>query len=244
MKLREDFLVQSVDYTISAGTTYRLPNRLVGNKLRDLKLYNNSNYSDLNRLFEEDRQYKRTGYYLTGNKIELSEDITTGTLRLNYYLTPNSLVLTTSCAIISSIDSTTQVTVTALPSSIAVNSVVDFVQDAAPNDLLAFNQTVTGVAGTSLTFASLPTGLAVGDYVCIAGQSCVPLVPEELVSVLMQATLVSCLSSKKDKAVEFESKKLADMIAAMLDLLTPRSESNDVKMRGQGLLSYITRRNR
>jgi hypothetical protein len=242
MKLHEDFLVQNKDYTIAANTTYRLPARIVGNKIRDLKLYTNSAYTDLNRLFEEDRSTKRTGYYLMGNKIELSEDITTGTLRLNYFLTPSSLVLSTSCAVIASIDSTTQITVSSLPSAITTGSSVDFMQDSAPNDLLAYDQTVSNVSGTTLTFASLPDDLAVGDYVCVAGQTCIPGMPEEFVSLLMQATLVSCLSSKKDKSVEFEKKKLEEMTEALLDLLTPRSESNDIRIRGQGMLTYIHRR--
>lgn len=242
MKLHEDFLVQNKDYTIAANTTYRLPARIVGNKMRDLKLYSNGSYTDLNRIFEEDRSSKRTGYYLTGNKIELSEDITTGTLRLNYFLTPSSLVLSTSCAVVASIDSTTQVTVSALPSTIYTGSSVDFVQANSPNDLLAYDQTVVGVSGTSVTFSSLPDDLAVGDYLCVAGQTCVPGMPEEFVSLLIQATLVSCLSSKKDKSVEFEKKKLGEMSDALLDLLTPRSESNDIKLIGQGMLSYIHRR--
>jgi len=242
MKLHEDYLVQNKDYTISANTTYRLPARIVGNKFRDIKLYSNGAYTDLNRIFEEDRSVKRTGYYLTGNKIELSEDITSGTLRLNYFLTPSQLVLSTSCAVIASIDSATQVTVSSLPSTIYTGSSVDFTQAASPNDLLAYDQTVVGVSGTSVTFSSLPSGLAVGDYLCVAGQTCVPGLPEEFVSLLMQATLVACLSSKKDRSVDFEKKKLDEMTDSLLELLTPRSESNDIKMRGQGMLSFIHRR--
>jgi hypothetical protein len=96
----------------------------------------------------------------------------------------------------------TQVTVAALPSTIVNGSTVDFVQYKSPNDLLAFESTITGVAGTVLTFASLPNDLAVGDYICLANQSPVPLIPEELHPVLTQAAMVTCLASKKDKSQE------------------------------------------
>jgi hypothetical protein len=239
MSLHEDYFLQDKDYTISATNSYRLPARNIGNKLRDVKLYISGEYKNINRLFEEDRSSKLSGYYITRNTLSLSPDITSGTLKVTYYLAPSTLVLASSAAIIASIDSATQVTVTALPSTIAVNTVVDIVQGSGPYDLLALNSTVATVSGTTLTFSSLPDDLAVGDYICVAGQSPVPLIPETMQTYLAQATLVSCLASKKDKAVEWEYKQLELLEKSFTDMLDPRVDSNDVKIRGQGILSYI-----
>lgn len=239
MRLHEDFLVRNKNYTISSGSTYRLPARAVGNKIRDIKILVNTEYEDLNRLFEEDRSSKLPGYYITGNSIELTSHFTTGTLVVTYFLAPSDLILEASAAEIQSIDSTTQVTVTALPSSITTSTPVDIVQANSPNDVLAIDQTITGIASTQLTFSSLPDDLAVGDYICLAKQSPVPAVPEELMPVLTQAALVVCLNSKKDKAAEKEEKKLDKMIESMVDMLDSRSESNDIKLRGQGFLSIL-----
>lgn len=242
MKLHEEFLLQTKDYNIAANTTYRLPKRALGGKLRDLKLYDNGDYVDLDRLFEEDRYKKSTGYYITRNSIELSDDITTGTLRATYYLAPSQMVLVASVATIASIDSATQVTVSALPSSISTATPVDMVQASGQYDLLSIDATITNVAGTTLTFSSLPSDLAVGDYICLAGQSPVPTIPVDLHPILTQATLCTCLGSKKDKAFEAESAKLKMLKESMLEMLDPRVESGDIFVRGQGLLSAIRSR--
>lgn len=132
-------------------------------------------------------------------------------------------------------------TVSSLPSSITTSTLVDFVQTEGPNDILALDQTITSIAGTSLTFSSLPDDLAVGDYICLAGESPVTLIPNDLNPVLVQAALCTCLSSKKDKASSFELEKLERMKQSMIELLNPRVESNDSKLRGQGILSRFIR---
>lgn len=239
MKLQEEFFLQTKDYTITDGGSYRLPKRCVGNKLRDVKLYDNGAYTNLNRLFEEDRSSNLSGYYISRNSITLSDNITSGTLRITYFLAPSTLVLESAIAQILTIDSATQVTVSALPSTITTSTPVDFIQSESPNDQLALEQTITNISGTILTFSSLPDDLAVGDYICLSGESPVPVIPEDLIPVLVQAALVTCLSSKKDKSAEFELQKLEQMKQTMMDLLNPRVESGDIKIRGQGILSKL-----
>jgi hypothetical protein len=242
MKLQEEFFVQSKDYTISSTNAYRFPKRNIGNKLRDVKLVDGTRFTNLNRLFEEDRASTDSGYFISRNTLSLSDDITTGTLRVSYFLAPSTLVLSTACAQVLTIDSATQITVSSLPSTFALTTPVDFVQAVGPNDLLAIDQTIASIAGTTLTFASLSSDLAVGDYICLAGQSCIPVVPEELHPVLVQAALVSCLGSKKDKSAENESKKLQNMKVTMVDLLDTRVESPDIFAKSQGMLTAIQSR--
>ena len=242
MKLQEEFFVQSKDYTISSTNAYRFPKRNIGNKLRDVKLVDGTRFTNLNRLFEEDRASTDSGYFISRNTLSLSDDITTGTIRVSYFLAPSTLVLSTACAQVLTIDSATQITVSSLPSTFALTTPVDFVQAVGPNDLLAIDQTIASIAGTTLTFASLSSDLAVGDYICLAGQSCIPVVPEELHPVLVQAALVSCLGSKKDKSAENESKKLQNMKVTMVDLLDTRVESPDIFAKSQGMLTAIQSR--
>jgi hypothetical protein len=242
MKLREEFFVQEKQYTITSGGSYRIPKRCIGNKLRDVKLLVDTNYRNINRLFEEDRESEPTGYYITKNTITLSDDISTGTLAVSYYLSPSTLVLSTACAQVLTIDSATQITVSSLPATILTTTLVDLVEADSPNDLLAIDQTITNISGTTLTFASLPSDLAVGDYVCLAGQSPIPTLPEEVHPLLTQAALVSCLRSKKDSGAEDEYKLLKINMEALLDMLDTRVDSNDIKLNGQGLLSYIRSR--
>lgn len=243
MKLQEEYFLENKTYTITSGGTYRLPKRCLGNKLRDVKLIDsNGAYTDLERLFEEDRSSNKRGYYISRNTITLSSDITTGSLKITYFMSPSALVLTSSVATVQSIDSATQVTVSSLPSTISVSSPVDFIQANGPYDLLDKDVTISSISGTILTFSSLPDDLAVGDYICLAEQSPVPLIPEDLHPVLVQAALCVCLSSKKDKSVELELQKLEQMKQTISEMLDPRVESNDVKFHGQGLLSKMIRR--
>lgn len=239
LKIKEEFLLQTVTHTITSGSTYRMPKRAVGGKLRDVKYLNNGEYSNLNRLFEEDRALSPSGYYISRNSIELSDDFTSGTLSLNYFLNPSTLILEASAAKVLSIDSATQVTVTALPSTITTSTQVDFVQGVGPYDLLAINQTISSISGTTLTFSDLPDDLAVNDYISLAGYSPVATIPEQLHPLLVQATLYNSLISKKDSSSKEVKMELEEMKKELMEMLDTRVESNDIKLNGQGLLSYI-----
>lgn len=245
LKLAEDYLIESKEYTISASTSkYQLPTRAIGSKVRDVKVKDSSgNYMDLYRLFEEDRSSSRSGYYLKRNSIELSTDITSGTLVISYFVRPSNLVASGAYCTISSIDlGTNTVTVESLPSSFLVDVECDFVQANSPYDLLGFDYSITGINTLDITFSNLPDDLAEGDYLCLAKQSPVPQIPEETHQYLIQAALVKCLSSKKDKAVKYEASVLKEMEENLINLLDPRVESNDVKIRPQGMLKKIVNR--
>lgn len=244
MKLNEEFFIQYKDFTISQGSTYRIPTRAIGSMIRDLKYIDaSSNQGSLIRLYEEDRPLKRSGYYMQRNSIELSDDFNTGTLRMKIFGRPNTLVLETACARVSSIDTAlNQVVVTSVPSTMTTGVYVDFVQTANPYDLLGIDYAITGVSGTTLSFSALPDGLAVNDYICIATEAPVPMVPEELHPVLVQSALVKTLSSKKDKAYKDELDTLMRVKEDAINMLDPRVQDNSVKVRTGKLLGYFSAR--
>lgn len=241
--LSEEYFELTKDYTISSGTTYRIPSRAIGAKLRDVQFIDGSNnVSHINRIFEEDRDGNPRGFYIVRNSIELSTDFTGDTLRIKYFGRPNTLVLTTSCGQVASIDSATQITVTSLPSTMTTGVLCDFVQNKNPYDLLDYDSAITGVSGSSVTFASLPTGLAVGDWLCLAEESPVPMVPDEMHPILVQSALVAALSAKKDKGVEFEATLLEKNKQDAIRMLDPRVENNSIKFRSGRLLGYFQTR--
>lgn len=244
LKLNEEYFLQYKDFTISQGAKYRIPSRAIGTNIRDLKKVDSSgNYIDINRLFEEDRSSGKSGFYMNRNSVELTNDFISDTLRMTYFARPNKLVLTTSCAQITSIDTVLNtVVVSSAPATMSTGVLVDFIQNNNPFDLLSFDQSLVSVSGTTLEVAALPSGLEVGDWVCIANESPVPLVPEELHPVLVQSALVTTLSSKKDKALEYENKKLMEQIEAVLTMLDPRVQNNSTKMRSGKMLDYFASR--
>lgn len=244
LKLNEEYFLQYKDFTISQGAKYRIPSRAIGTNIRDLKKVDSSgNYTDINRLFEEDRSSGKSGFYMNRNSVELTNDFISDTLRMTYFARPNKLVLTTSCAQITSIDTVLNtVVVSSAPATMSTGVLVDFIQNNNPFDLLSFDQSLVSVSGTTLEVTALPSGLEVGDWVCIANESPVPLVPEELHPVLVQSALVTTLSSKKDKALEYENKKLTEQIEAVLTMLDPRVQNNSTKMRSGKMLDYFASR--
>lgn len=244
LKLNEEFFLQSKDFTIASGSTYRIPTRAVGAKIRDLqKVDSSGNISSINRLFEEDRPRSASGFYMLRNSVELSSDFTSGTLRMKYLARPNTLVATSASGQITSINTgTNQVVVSSAPSTFATNTVVDLVQNLNPYDLLAMDYVLSAVSGTTLTFSSLPDGLAVGDWVCIATESPVPMIPEELHPVLIQSALVKCLSSKKDKVYDQEMITLDRITMDAVNMLDPRVENNSTKFRAGALFNHFSQR--
>ena len=244
LKLNEEYYLQSNDFTITQGGTYRIPTRAVGAKIRDLQQVDSAgNSKEIKRLFEEDRPFNKSGYYMLRNSVELSNDYSNDTLRMKYFARPSELVATTACGQITSIDTgNNQVVVSSAPSTFATDINIDFVQDNNPYDLLGMDYSITGVSGTTISFSSLPDDLAVGDWVCLATESPVPMIPEELHPVLVQSCLVKCLSSKKDKAFEIEMATLAQNKQDAINMLDPRVENNSIKFRSGALLNYFSAR--
>lgn len=242
--LSEDYFLLTKDFTISQNASYRLPNRSIGAKLRDLQVQDGSgNLSSLQRLYEEDRPNNLSGYYIVRNSIELSNGFTSGTLKMKYYARPNKLVLPTDCAQITSIDTVNNsVDVSTVPGTFTSSILCDFIQNNNPYDLLDYDNAIVGVSGTTVTMTSLPSGLEVGDWVCLANQTPVPMVPEEMHPILVQAGLVYALSSKKDKAVDYEAKVLERMKQEAVRILDPRVENNSVSFRSGRLLNFFADR--
>lgn len=217
MKNMEEFYVRTSDQNITADqANYLIPSRAIASTLRDVQVVSSSDTqvrTPLERLSPDQLSgsmadgsgaFTRGGFYLEGNKVVLypTPASTANYLRLSYYCRPNALVETTHCAQISSINTATrQITVTALPTeeTFSTSTALDFVKAQPGFECSAIDQTPTDVTGTTFTFsASLPSDLAVGDYLCLAGESCVVQVPVELQPLLYQYVTVRVLASQGD----------------------------------------------
>lgn len=247
-KVNEEYFLTYKSYNITASQDiYRIPKRAIASTLRDIqKIDTNGSVTGLGRLYEDNRMSLSNGppgYYVKSNTIQLSPlpTSTTGTLRLAYTRRPSKLVLPTACAQVTAISGTT-VTVASVPSTMTNNTLIDFVQADSPYDILDMDIAIAGISGTSIDLPSVPDSLAVGDYICLAGESPVPGIPEEMVPTLVQAALCVCLTSKKDKNVEIEIQKLEQMKDSLISLMSPRVKSNDVVIHSNALLNVFRRR--
>jgi len=239
---RENYFLRSYTTNVVSGTSeYRIPNRAIGVKLKAVMYEDSSGaIGPLSQIAYEDRGYYVNSnptapvYYIQNNSVILTPTPTTTsqyTLHLPYFCRPSTLVAVSACGLITAINMTTKVvTVSATPSTITSSTLVDLVKADGGFESAAIDQTVT-VSGTSITFTSLPSSLAVGDYVTLAGESCIPQIPGELHTLLSLRVTVTILESlgfvNEMKAAQA---KLIEAEAAASSLLAPRSDGNPKKL--------------
>jgi hypothetical protein len=89
--------------------------------------------------------------------------------------------------------------------------------------------TVATFSSATATFSSgttITNQLAVGDYVCIAGESPMPQLPAELHPLLAQETACACLRASGDSAGLAMAEKERDRLEAIaVGLFAPRTEN-------------------
>lgn len=243
----EEYYVQNLDYALTANqAAYQIPTRAIASALRDVEIVQSTDTESrtpLERLAREDLYssvggnyrftIKKNGFYVQGNQVIIypQPTITQNILRLSYYCRPNQLVDPTACGQILSIDPSTNTIVlsSSAPSTFSASTPMDLIsarpsfdwwtQDVTPSSI-----TTTTAANDTLVFsAALPSNLAVGDYVCLAGQSCVVQVPVELQPLLIQYVTVRVLSSQADQqALTAAIAELTKLEENALLLIAPR----------------------
>ncbi len=233
MGVREEFFVATYDQTIVAGTsTYSVPTRAIGAKLRNVYMSDSSgNYFPLARIEPERRwEYGPTGnvagYIVQANSIVLCPTPTTGqTLRMEYFRRPGTLVATSSACLVSVVTSSVVLRVSGtIPATIVAAAVCDGVKATPTFDSPFSDNTLSTVVSTDLTFASTVGTTAVGDYVCLAGEACVPQIPVELHPLLAQRAVLKIWESQGNPNAKTAKGVADEMAKHALTLITPRVE--------------------
>lgn len=233
---REEYFITEQDIDIVAGkASYPIPKRAIGGALRDVQWVQGESVQSLDRIELDDlspyrnsglSEYRGSGFSLKNNSVVIvpTPKSSQGKLRLVYAIRPSRLVEASACGLIESINSSSnQVTVTSLPITFATTKPVDIVKAEPGFECLSFEQTLVGISGTTLEFSALPDELAVGDYVCLAGESPVPQIPVELHPLLSQRVLVKVLEGLGDRqGLEAARAELKELQATCLSLITPR----------------------
>lgn len=247
LSVREEYFSAEQDVTVVAGQTlYPLPDRAIGQKLRDVQLISGTSITSLPRLYEEDREStteQRSGFYLRNNSIILSPTPTNSSdvLRLVHYRRPNRLVPLSEVGRIISIDRlNNQIEVATIPTTFTTDTLVDFIKAKNGFDWLAIDQSIVGVSGSTVTFSSLPSDLVVGDFMCLAEESPVPQIPSDLHPLLAQMVAVKCLESMGDDKVKVASQILEQMRTGLFKLISPRVDGEPrVLVSRTSLLSFV-----
>ena len=237
----EEFYVYHLDQLVINGQeNYAIPSRAVAMTLRDVQMIDETDSDTrvgLERLNPEDMYtgvagnarflVKKTGFYLENNTLFVYPmPVSSGAiLRMSFYMRPNQLIPTANCGFITSINSAlNQFTVSALPSTITVNTLVDFVKANPGFECMTYDEAISGISGNTVTMVNaLPLNLSLGDYVCPATQSCVVQVPVEFQPLLFQYVVIRVLSAQGDQAnLKAAVAELADLEKSAGTLIAPR----------------------
>lgn len=228
---REEFRTAVASQTVTAGrTSYLIPARAIAAGVMMLEAVDsNGNVWLMNELRPQDWppvgviQYPNGPFYLEQNSIKFYAQPPTGTLRIRFPRRLSELVVTaasTSYRTISTIDTATK-TVT-LSGAISGGS-FDLVQANPQFDTLAVEATATGGGTSTLVFTdTLPTGLAVSDYVCVPGVAPVCLAPLECHALLCQYVAWVTLQAKGDAKAPSLLAVVEATKRRVLEVLQPR----------------------
>ena len=244
MSAREEYFVTQSDITIVSGTdTYAIPSRAVGQKLRMVAIQTTTGAANTFRPLyrtEPEHEYDYTtqggtvsAYDLRGNSIILVPGPNNGgLLRIKWFLRPNQLVSSSTCAQIVQINTGNNTAVfsgTTVPAGFTVNSTYDIIKGTPGFDNEFFDQAVVAVGSSpaSLQFSStIPSTVSVGDWVALAGQSPIPQCPYELHPLLAQRTVIRALAAVGDPRVQIAEAEAKDLERRLMTTFNARTEGS------------------
>lgn len=258
--IRED-----IEVTDPTQKRYSIPNRAVGNKIEWFGYYvgdnserpiefNRVSFDQLNEGASGGYSYGRNRFYFENENVVIDSydnDLSAEFIVFRYNIQPNTLVDSDRVSIITGIDTTTgTITVSStIPSNFATTSKIDFIKSKQPNNILNYDVEIVDLNSSAKFFqidpADLPDQLAVGDRICLAGETDVIYAPTAMHSVLAQMVAVRVLESNGDDTRVAQARLDKKAYDAQY-LIDNRDTGSPVKagVRRNGLLRGRSRRSR
>lgn len=252
MKQFAEFLITYEDeYTVQNQSAYPVPSKAVGGVLRSLQAIDQGNnvwtmlqvdIKDLGPVYTAVGG-NPTAFYMMGDSIVLTSVPSNSVWRLRKYYArrPSKVVLEARCAQITAIDTGTN-TITCdagYPANITSTASVEFIRGGS--SFLPYTGTFTMpvAVGDDATFSSLPSGLAVGDWLCLENESPFPQIPADVQPVLQQRVVAVVLRAEGDDKAAVEWRAFQEMEQNMQSLEATRDPGNPKPLRGMLNRRYI-----
>lgn len=245
--VNQNYFAVSVDVPLVANQAeYEIPERAMGRALRDIKLVNNSDssqVSDLNLIALEDAHLfaktgKPSGFYFFGDLVVLVPSPVSAdySLMMIHNQAPSKMAATTSAAKVVSV-SGTSVVCSGSGSGLLTGVAVDFVRGKSGCRTMGIDKVITSVAGSTYDFAltDIPAGLQAGDYIVLAGYTPVLQIPDEAVPYL-EATLAErvCVAIGDFEGAKVMSDRMPQIMKNLAKILSPRVEGESTKIVNRG----------
>ena len=234
--IREKYYETYIDTAYSTSTpSLTIPQRAIGQTLSSVQYIMQFNIRSLNpidpgTISTTQGCNEPTSFYFQNNSIVFYPPplATQGTLRMRYFQRPNRLTMSSNCAQITAFNSGTGVVSCNALSSWTSSTKFDFIpqyaSQATPYNLNSSSTLI--LPGTSMTFSFTSDQAAlvnVGDWISVSEYTCVPEIPFELQSVLIQATCIRGLAALNDQtALPGAMTTLEKYIENATKLLKPR----------------------
>jgi hypothetical protein len=258
LKAREEYYVYVKQYTKNNTGRYEIPSRATASRLRSVFLKdNNNNLYKCSEISVDEvplvqNYYYNQGFwdpmfYIQNDEVvflnNTAQSLNAQYVEMHYYLEPNTLVLPERCLKITSIDTNSgviEVEERQVPSNIAADSQIDFIQYKPSNKIKSMDISVVSVSSNSpvssqkyitVDPSDIPDDLEVGDWIASAGETPVPQLVANLRPLLAQATICRILESQGDNNnIAIAMKKLEKMVKGMKTLVQDRTEGNPKKV--------------
>lgn len=249
LSLHEDYLMFDEDVALEDNTSsYRIPERAVGNKLRNVAFVdNNDNLYEMTRIGVDDivefqdtyNANRANAFYIQNNRVSLTPALGTGVsgfLRFYYYIRPSQLVSSTRIGIITNINrSTGEISVENVPDHFSASLTYDFYMHRSPHRPLKIDLTATTINSTTdvITFSTgdIPDELEVGDHVAQSEECMIPQIPSDLHVFLAQKVAERVLEAQGDtEGLRNAQAKSQQMQVMAGDIIDNRVEDAPIKL--------------
>lgn len=232
---------------VNMPTSYIIPRRAIGTKLRDVALIDGQgNQVLLNYINPEDLKSSwayapyQFGFYPTDYSINLvlGNNLGSGnytSVRMFYFRRPNTLCPTgvsgNAGRIVSFNTVAKTITLDFAPTTWTNSTTFDIINSMPPFQSRVDDAAISMIAGFVLTFVDdLPAGLAVGDWVSEANFSPIPQMPVECHRLLETLTAARVLQYTGDPAFQVMQAMAEGMKKDLSQVLSPRVDGSPRKI--------------
>ncbi len=229
------------DYEVVESGLYNIPPDCISAALENVELIQGTTIIPVN-LLQEAEQFSTIsptttsyGFFMKGNKVQILPTPNVGQARLWYAKRPGSLVLPAQCAEVLDFVILTDpmtfepigmdITVASIPEGMNIGDTIDVCGDQPPFNVLG-EPLITNIVTNVITIDEVVEDIAVGDWLAINDQTCIPAIPVEFRPLLEQRTVAKMyeIDNKMEK-YKMAMECLKELEMALFKLITPRVKS-------------------
>lgn len=238
LSLKANYFTKEVDLQPTRTNLYKIPVRAYGSTVKDVFKKDGQGRGYIAEVREDEvGSLRLTGangismFFVRGGYLHPLPG-PNGALTVTFPLKPNKLVKSTSVVVITAVNANTKtVSFASKPGTYLDTSKYDLVS-AANGSRIEFDLTVDSSDSTSITFNEDIGDVEVGDYLCLANQSPIANIPEEVQPLLILNTVIKFFENQPDtealKVVQGKQEKLQINI---LKTMSDRVEDKAVILR-------------